>query len=76
MTNFDLWVKGCEENKTKVFELEPGLYKTWNEYLSGNNYYRTSPVYHVWDGDVRIYCGMNLGSAYNAAMFCKEAVSK
>ena len=64
MTNYDLWLKACRENKTLVYELEPGLYKTQNEYLSHNNYYRTTPVYHVWGGDKRIYCGMSMRTAY------------
>lgn len=70
MTNFELRIKGCKENGTEVFELEPGLYKTQNEYCDGRNFYRTSPVYHVWDVDTRIYCGMSLKTAYEAVRKC------
>lgn len=56
MTQFELWLKGCEENGTRLYCLEgkgeTGLYKTQSWHLVKNNYFGDSPVYHVWvDGD-------------------------
>ena len=67
MSDFDLWLKACEEFNTKVYELEPGLYKTWNEYESKHNFYRTAPVYHVWVDGRRVYCGMSYQAAVRKA---------
>ena len=52
MTNFALWVKGCEINKIELYCLEgdgdTGLYETKSKYLYKHNYYYNSPVFHVW----------------------------
>lgn len=52
MTNFELWVKGCETNKTELYCLEgdgdTGLYETKSKYLHEHNYYYNGPVFHVW----------------------------
>ena len=70
MNQFELWLKACEEMGTIIFELERSdrgaMYKTWSEYLSGNNYFRTDPVYQVWKDSRRVYCGLNLQYAYSA----------
>lgn len=68
MIQFELWIKGCEINKTLVYCLEgcgnTALYKTQNEYWYKNNRFYTNPVYHVWKDGKRIYCGMNREEAY------------
>lgn len=52
LSNFDLWVKGCELNGTNLYCLEgsgpTGLYKTQSWGLVKNDYYGGTPVYHVW----------------------------
>jgi len=41
--NFDLWLKGCEINNTKIYPLEgsgdTAIYKVWSEYECNNNHY-------------------------------------
>lgn len=68
MIQFELWIKGCEINKTLVYCLEgcgnTALYKTQNEYWHKNNRFYTDPVYHVWKDGKRIYCGMSRNEAY------------
>jgi len=68
MIQFELWIKGCEANKTLMYCLEgsgdTAFYKTQNEYWYKNNRFYTNPVYHVWKDGKRIYCGMNRGEAY------------
>lgn len=68
MTQFELWIKGCETNKTFLYCLEgsgdTALYKSQNEYWVKNNKYFTNPVYYVWKDGNNIYCGMNLNEAY------------
>ena len=55
---FRLWVDGCEMNNTNLYELarlndfNVGFYRTKRKYEKNNIYYWTSPVYHVWYGDV------------------------
>lgn len=55
MSNFDLWVKGCELNNTKIYELEKSLnvslYKTWRVYCDGRNYCNANVLFHVWNHD-------------------------
>jgi len=63
---FDLWLKACQENGTTIFDLGNGLYKTQKDFEHSNNYYRTTPVYHVWQGDKRIYCGLSYQTALKA----------
>ena len=52
MCTFELWVKGCEINHTKVYRLEgegdTAVYKTQSDYKYKHNRYKTSPIYHVW----------------------------
>lgn len=68
LSGFELWIKGCETNKTLVYCLEgcgnTALYKTQSQYWYGNNRFYTDPVYHVWKDGKRIYCGMNRNEAY------------
>lgn len=56
--SFNLWLKGCEANNTIIWLLdgsgETALYKTQNQFLYKNNYYYSSPVYHVWINGERI----------------------
>jgi hypothetical protein len=60
MDNFELWLKGCKENGTKIYKMpENGLYKTWNERMVNYNIVRDTPVYHVWKKGKRIYCGLS-----------------
>lgn len=59
------------ENGTLVFRLEDDgkgreMYKTWTEYSDGKNFYRTSPVYQVWQNDKWLHCGMDYNAAYRA----------
>ena len=52
MTVFEAWLKGCEENNTRLYCLagqgDTALYKTqsWNEVK--HNFFGDAPVYHVW----------------------------
>lgn len=52
MTNFELWVRGCELNKTILYCLEgfgdTALYKLTSKHLVKNNYIWETPVYIVW----------------------------
>lgn len=68
MTNFELWIKGCEANKTILYCLEgsgdTALYKTQNEYWYKNNRFYTKSVYHAWKDGERLYCGMSRDEAY------------
>lgn len=68
LSGFELWIKGCEANKTLAYCLEgcgdTALYKTQNEYWYKNNRFYTDSVYHVWKNGERIYCGMNRDEAY------------
>ena len=52
ISRFELWVRGCEINSTKIYPLEgsgdTALYKCWNEYLSGHRAYNTTPVFIGW----------------------------
>lgn len=68
LSGFELWIKGCEANKTLAYCLEgcgdTALYKTQNEYWYKNNRFYTDSVYHVWKDGERIYCGMNRDEAY------------
>lgn len=52
MTQFELWIRGCEINKTNVFCLggsgDNGFYKLNKPMLVNNNYFFDTPVYIVW----------------------------
>lgn len=69
MTQFELWIKGCEDNKTILYCLEgsgdTAFYKTQNEYWNRNNRFYTKPVYHVWKKGKRICCNTNFLEAYH-----------
>ena len=65
MTEFELWIKACEEFGTSIYCLEgsddTALYKTWNEtepsletgWLAG----RRNTMFHVWiKGKRRLVC--------------------
>lgn len=59
MTDFDLWVRGCEINEDQIYCLESsdkpytGLYETKRQYWCDydHNYYWSSPMYHAWVND-------------------------
>ena len=58
MSNFDLWIKACQEFGTCIYKLGDGFYKTWRERRCNERDYESVDImYHVWDGDRRIYCG-------------------
>ena len=52
MTVFECWLKGCEINGTKVYNLEgsgeTALYKCWKEYIVQHREYTDTPVYIGW----------------------------
>lgn len=77
MTQFELWVKGCEINKTLVYPLhlmnrgeevhipETGIYKLTNEYMSkGYRYYET-PVYMVWWRGKQLVATTDINNAWS-----------
>lgn len=68
MTNFELWVKGCEENGTLIYLLEGkgenALYKLTKEKLVNNNYFYETPVFAVFIGGRQIYTSTSYLSAY------------
>lgn len=53
-TQFELWVRGCEDNKTAIFRLEhngaeeTGMYQTVKTHMHEGFEYRETPVYFVW----------------------------
>lgn len=65
---FDLWLRGCEINNTKIFPLEgsgdTAIYKVWSEYECDHNYYRTTPLYFVWIAGNLVLDTMDLSVAY------------
>lgn len=68
ITIFDLWVSGCKTNNSILHRLEgsgdTGLYETKTPYLQKNNYYYTSPVYHVWIKGKCLISTQNIHEAY------------
>lgn len=69
MSIFDLWVKGCEINKTLLYRLEgngnTALYKTISKHLVNHNYFYDSPVYHVWVNGKRLIATTSYLEAYH-----------
>lgn len=63
MTDFELWVKGCEVNKAELYCLEgngeTGLYETKSKYLHNYNYYYNRSVFHVWINGKCEFSGMD-----------------
>lgn len=57
MSNFDLWIKACQEFGTCIYKLGDGFYATWRVRCNGRDYESVDIMYHVWDEDKRIYCG-------------------
>lgn len=70
MSNFELWVKGCETNNTNIYPIEgsekTALYKCWNEYLCEHREYNTTPVYIGWVNGVKVCATTN----YQSALTC------
>lgn len=58
MSNFELWVKGCELNDICIYELEKSdnatFYKTWRRYCDGRNYFNLNVTFHVWHNDKHV----------------------
>lgn len=52
MSNFKLWLKGCELNKTWLYCLEgsgsTAMYKLTKQHEVNNNFIWETPVYIVW----------------------------
>ena len=52
MSNFEIWVKGCEINGSNIYPLEGlgenALYKCWKEYSCNHREYYETPVYIGW----------------------------
>lgn len=69
MSIFDLWVKGCEINKTLLYRLEgnkdTALYKTISQHLVKHNFYYDTPVYHVWVKGKRLIATTSYLEAYH-----------
>jgi len=65
---FDLWLRGCEINNTKIFPLEgsgdTAIYKVWSEYEFKHTCFRTTPVYFVWINGELALDTMSLSAAY------------
>lgn len=67
-SQFELWLKGCEQNGTTIYQIakggsESGLYKLQSEYWVKNTRYLTTPVYVVWKHGKNI---LTTQSYYNA----------
>ena len=69
MTNFELWIKGCEENKTLIFLLEGkgenALYKLIKEIIVNNNVFYETSVFTVFIGGKQVYTSTSYLSAYH-----------
>lgn len=67
MTDFELWVKGCEINKAELYCLEgngeTGIYETKSKCLHNYNYYYNSSVFHVWINGKCEFSGMDYMTA-------------
>ena len=65
---FDLWIKGCEINKSDIYPLvgseDNAVYKITGTYEYKNNYYIREPVvYAVWVyGEDRLFTTDYLGA--------------
>lgn len=70
MDDFDLWLKGCEVNNTKIFPLDgegrTALYKCWGEHLVKHNYIGDTPVYIGWVNGKQVCAVRN----YQSALSC------
>jgi hypothetical protein len=68
LTQFELWLKACEEFNEIVWCLEgsgdTGLYKLQRQYEYKNNFYYTDPTYIIWMYDRIVYVGRNAAEAY------------
>lgn len=68
MSQFDLWLKSCEENGTRLYCLDgsgdTGLYKLQTRHMVGNYEYGDSPVYMTWIHGKRLAATINYQAAY------------
>ena len=68
MNAFELWIKGCEVNGTKIYPLEgsgqTALYKCWREYTADNRDWREDPIYICWIDGKEIFVIRDLRFAY------------
>ena len=69
MSIFDLWVKGCKENKSLLFLLEGSgenaLYKVTKEKLICNNYFYETSVFIGWTNGKQVCATTDYVAAYN-----------
>lgn len=69
MSQFELWVKGCEINNTILWLLEGSgenaFYKTTTAHLVNHNYIYSAPVFHVWIDGVRKIATTSYLNAYS-----------
>lgn len=68
-TQFDLWLKACDELGTKIYPLyrfddNTALFKTWNVYEYKHNFYNTDPIYTIWIKGKRIMSTRDMYAAY------------
>ena len=65
------WISTCEDNPDAIvamLEDRDGcqLFMAKERFLSGHNYYYTTPVYSVWDHDYDVLFTTNYREAYHA----------
>ena len=69
MTDFELWVKGCEINNTWLYCLagggDTGLYKLSKQYMVNNVYYRENPVYIGWVSGKQVCATLSYKEAHD-----------
>lgn len=68
MSNFELWVKGCEENNTLIYLLEGsgenGLYKLTKEIWINHNIFYDNPIFIGWVNGEQVVVSNDYVSAY------------
>ncbi len=68
MTAFNIWLNSCVDGGVELYQLDgqgsTAIYVTKCRYLSGHNYYYTSPVYHVWIRGKWVLATLNTQEAY------------
>ena len=70
MSELNEWAERCQQDGIEVWRLEhesdiTGLYMTKKKIGNGVPYYNwTSPIYHIWINDKRVFTCMNYRDAY------------
>lgn len=69
MSQFELWVKGCEINKTVLYPVEGtkdnALYACWREYMGKDwREYRTNAMYIGWVSGKQVVATPDRNAAY------------